>query len=282
MNVELAKHAGFCFGVNKAVEIVNEEIKKNKDQPIYTYGPIIHNEQVVRELESKGVKAVGDDDIGKVPPGVMILRSHGVSRDTEERIKAAGFTIVDATCPFVKRIHRTVDEKSKEGHVIIVGDPAHPEVKGIMGWCNEEPYIISEPADADRIPYKKDEPITIVSQTTYNYNKFQEIVDYIDKRGYYINVVNTICNATEERQEAAAELAERAGCMIVIGGANSSNSHKLYEICRERCEHTYFIQTLDDLHLEMPKSVSLVGITAGASTPNKIIEEVQNYVRNEF
>ncbi|MCR5399257.1 MAG: 4-hydroxy-3-methylbut-2-enyl diphosphate reductase, partial [Lachnospiraceae bacterium] len=120
------------------------------------------------------------------------------------------------------------------------------------------------------------------SQTTFNYNKFQEIVDYIEKKGYYINVVNTICNATEERQKAAEELAARADCMIVIGGAHSSNSRKLYDICRERCECTHFIQTLDDLHLELPKSVRLVGITAGASTPNNIIEEVQNYVRNEF
>ena len=189
---------------------------------------------------------------------------------------------MDATCPFVKRIHRTVDEKSKDGHVIIVGDPVHPEVIGITGWCNEKPYIVKELKDADGIPFEKGEPVTIVSQTTFNHNKFQEIVDYIEKRGYYINVVNTICNATEERQEAAAKLADRADCMIVIGGAHSSNSHKLFEICKEKCERTYFIQTLDDLHLELPKSVSLVGITAGASTPNKIIEEVQKHVRNEF
>ncbi len=282
MQTELAEHAGFCFGVDKAVEIVHEEIKKNKDVPIYTYGPIIHNEQVVADLESKGVRALEDDDITKVPPGVMILRSHGVSRQTEDKLRAAGFTIVDATCPFVKRIHRTVDKESVTGHVIIVGDPDHPEVTGITGWCNEQPYIISSLSDADKIPYPKDERITIVAQTTFNYNKFQEIVDYIDKKGYYINVVNTICNATEERQGAAARLAERADCMIVIGGAHSSNSRKLYEICKERCDATYFIQTLDDLHLELPKSVRLVGITAGASTPNKIIEEVQNYVRNEF
>lgn len=282
MNVELAEHAGFCFGVDKAVSIVQEEINKNPDKPIYTYGPIIHNEQVVADLEAQGVKAIEDDDIDKVTPGVMILRSHGVTRATEERLRAAGFSIVDATCPFVKRIHRTVDEKSKDGHVIIVGDPVHPEVIGITGWCNEKPYIVKELKDADGIPFEKGEPVTIVSQTTFNHNKFQEIVDYIEKRGYYINVVNTICNATEERQEAAAKLADRADCMIVIGGAHSSNSHKLFEICKEKCERTYFIQTLDDLHLELPKSVSLVGITAGASTPNKIIEEVQKHVRNEF
>ncbi len=282
MKVELAEHAGFCFGVDKAVSIVHEEIKKKGDKPIYTYGPIIHNEQVVAELAAQGVRAVEDDEIGSIEPGVMILRSHGVSREKEEELAAAGFTIVDATCPFVKRIHKVVEKESVSGHVIIVGDPGHPEVAGIKGWCREEPYVIRDIKDADAIPYPKDERITIVAQTTYNYKKFQEIVDYIDKKEYYINVVNTICNATEERQEAARKLAECADCMIVIGGANSSNSRKLYEICRERCELTYFIQTLDDLHLELPKSVRLVGITAGASTPNKIIEEVQKHVRNEF
>ena len=283
MQVELAKSAGFCFGVSKAVDIVKAEIIKKPDKPIYTYGPIIHNEQVVAELEADGVKALEKDEIDKAVPGIMIIRSHGVSRATEEELVAAGFTVVDATCPFVKRIHRTVQNNSEQGDkIIIVGDAAHPEVQGIMGWCMNDPYIIGDIKDADNIPYAKEDRITIVSQTTFNYNKFQEIVDYIGKKGYYINVVNTICNATEERQEAAARLADRADCMIVIGGAHSSNSHKLYEICKGRCDATYFIQTLDDLHLELPSSASLVGITAGASTPNKIIEEVQNYVRNEF
>ena len=283
MQVELAKSAGFCFGVSKAVDIVKAEIIKKPDKPIYTYGPIIHNEQVVAELEADGVKALEKDEIDKAVPGIMIIRSHGVSRATEEELVAAGFTVVDATCPFVKRIHRTVQNNSEQGDkIIIVGDAEHPEVQGIMGWCMNDPYIIGDIKDADSIPYAKEDRITIVSQTTFNYNKFQEIVDYIGKKGYYINVVNTICNATEERQEAAARLADRVDCMIVIGGAHSSNSHKLYEICKGRCDTTYFIQTLDDLHLELPSSASLVGITAGASTPNKIIEEVQNYVRNEF
>ena len=283
MQVELAKSAGFCFGVSKAVDIVKAEIIKKPDKPIYTYGPIIHNEQVVAELEADGVKALEKDEIDKAVPGIMIIRSHGVSRATEEELVAAGFTVVDATCPFVKRIHRTVQNNSEQGDkIIIVGDAAHPEVQGIMGWCMNDPYIIGDIKDADNIPYAKEDRITIVSQTTFNYNKFQEIVDYIGKKGYYINVVNTICNATEERQEAAARLADRADCMIVIGGAHSSNSHKLYEICKGRCDTTYFIQTLDDLHLELPSSASLVGITAGASTPNKIIEEVQKHVRNEF
>ncbi len=283
MEVRLAEHAGFCFGVNRAVDLVYEQIGQNKDTPIYTYGPIIHNEEVVSELERKGVKALSEDEIHKVPKGIMIIRSHGVSREVQRKLEAADFAIVDATCPFVKKIHRIVDKASKENKpVIIVGSADHPEVQGIIGWCNNTPLVINSIDDIDKIPYEKDEEICLVSQTTFNSKKFQEIVDNIAKKGYYINVVNTICNATEERQQSARELASVAECMIVIGGTHSSNSRKLYEICKTECENTHFIQTLEDLHLELPKSVSLVGITAGASTPNNIIEEVQNYVRNEF
>ncbi len=290
MKVELAKSAGFCFGVNRAMELVEKQIALGKSEPIYTYGPLIHNEEVVASLEKKGVHVCESNAEDKCPivnenggRGTMILRSHGVSANTEKHLKNLGFDIVDATCPFVKRIHKTVNEESKAGkHIIIVGNAKHPEVEGIIGWCNEPPFVIENIDEADQIPYAKDEKVCIVSQTTFNSKKFKEIVDYITKKGYDINVVNTICNATEERQQAAGELAEAADCMIVIGGTHSSNSRKLYEICAQRCENTHFIQTLDDLHLELPKSVRLVGITAGASTPNNIIEEVQNYVRNEF
>ncbi len=287
MEVRLADYAGFCFGVNRAMETVNEQIEQNDGKKIFTYGPLIHNEEVVKELALRGVSVYEPQEEVKNEEGnkdcVMILRSHGVSRDVENSLKEGGFCIVDATCPFVKRIHRTVDEMSAEGkHIIIVGNRIHPEVEGIIGWCNEPPYVIEDMDEVNEIPFPKDEEICIVCQTTFNSNKFKEIVDNISKKGYYINVVNTICNATAERQQAAAKLADAADCMIVIGGSNSSNSRKLYDICAQRCEDTHFIQTLDDLHLELPKSVRLVGITAGASTPNNIIEEVQNYVRNEF
>ena len=283
MEVKLAKHAGFCFGVKRAVDIVNEQIEKNPGKRIFTYGPIIHNEEVVAEFERKGVFAAPDDSSNLPDGDIMIIRSHGVSRETQEIIEANGFDVVDATCPFVKKIHNTVNKASAEGKsVIIVGSVTHPEVQGIIGWCNNDPCVIENVEDIDTIPFDKDKEICIVSQTTFNSKKFQEIVDNIEKKGYYINVVNTICNATEERQQAAGELAGEADCMVVIGGMHSSNSHKLYEICKMECADTHFIQTLDDLHLDLPKSVRLVGITAGASTPNNIIEEVQNYVRNEF
>ncbi len=283
MNVEVAAHAGFCFGVDNAINLVLKTVDEVHDKPIYTCGPIIHNEQVVEELKAKGVQPLDIKNMDGMPKGVMILRSHGVGRRTEEDIAAAGFEVVDATCPFVKRIHRIVEKESASGHrVLIIGDRDHPEVKGIMGWCKETPTVVGSIEEFESCSLDKEGEICVVSQTTFNYKKFKEIVDYIDEKGYYITVVNTICNATDERQKAAADLASRADCMIVIGGAHSSNSRKLYEICTERCASTHFIQTLDDLHLELPETVRLVGITAGASTPNNIIEEVQNYVRNEF
>ena len=165
---------------------------------------------------------------------------------------------------------------------MIIGDPDHPEVQGICGWCQGPYTVIRNAEDAEKFNISPEKEVCVVSQTTFNYNKFQELVEIFEKKGYNDSVVNTICNATEERQRSAKTIAADADVMIVIGGKHSSNSRKLYEICQRECEHTYFIQTLDDLHLDLPKAVRLVGITAGASTPNKLIEEVQNYVRINF
>ena len=190
---------------------------------------------------------------------------------------------MDATCPFVKRIHKVVEKESALGkQIVIVGSAVHPEVMGIMGWSESPAIVIETEEEAEKIDLPTDREICVVSQTTFNYIKFHKIVEKLTKRGYNISVVNTICNATEERQTEAREIAREADVMIVIGGKHSSNTRKLYEICAKECEHTYFIQTLADLKLELPKSVGLVGITAGASTPNNIIEEVQNYVRINF
>ena len=284
MEVRLAKSAGFCFGVNKAMEKVYEQIEKSEGKKIYTYGPIIHNEEVVKELASKGVEVIDSlKELQDKEKGVLIIRSHGVAKEVCEKMEEVGFTVVDATCPFVKRIHNIVQKESALGKkIIIVGNPGHPEVEGIKGWCAGKAYIIETTHEAQDFTASEDEKICIVSQTTFNYNKFKDIVEIFEKRGYDINVVNTICNATQERQTEAREIAAVADAMIVIGGTHSSNSKKLYEICKGECNNTHFIQTLDDLHLELPKSVRMVGITAGASTPNNIIEEVQNYVRLNF
>ena len=282
MEVRLAKSAGFCFGVKRAVDKVYEQIATGKK--IYTYGPIIHNEEVVKDLEQKGVQVIPDKEaLQKLKEGTVIIRSHGVAKEIYDILEENGLECVDATCPFVKRIHNIVSKESAAGkHIIIVGNAGHPEVEGIMGWCVGPLNVLETIEEAENLTLPGGTDICIVSQTTFNYNKFQHIVEIFQKKGYNDSVVNTICNATEERQTEAREIASQADVMIVIGGKHSSNTRKLYEICSSECDNTYFIQTLDDLHLELPKSVGLVGITAGASTPNKLIEEVQNYVRINF
>ena len=289
MEVILAEHAGFCFGVRRAVDTVYEQIadREKEGKPICTFGPIIHNEEVVKDLENRGVRALsGIEEAREVASdrrGTVIIRSHGVERAVCEELRKLGFQVVDATCPFVKRIHNIVEKESEAGKsIVIVGNAGHPEVEGIRGWSGARTYIIESPETAENFTCKEGEALCVVSQTTFNYKKFQDVVEIFEKKGYNASVVNTVCNATEVRQAEARELAARVDVMIVIGGNHSSNTRKLYEICRQECEMTYYIQTLDDLHLRLPESVRLVGITAGASTPNNIIEEVQNYVRINF
>ena len=283
MEVVLAKSSGFCFGVKRAVDKVYEQTK-TEGKKIYTYGPIIHNEEVVKDLEEKGVVVINDkDELANTHEGCVVIRSHGVSKDIYELIEQNHLECVDATCPFVKRIHNIVEKESANGRkIIIIGNDGHPEVEGIKGWSKTPACVIESKDEAEKFTTDKDEKICIVSQTTFNYKKFKDLVEIFEKKGYDIIVANTICNATEERQREALELAAKADVMIVIGGTHSSNTRKLYELCKSECEHTYYIQTLADLQLELPNSVELVGITAGASTPNKIIEEVQNYVRINF
>jgi 4-hydroxy-3-methylbut-2-enyl diphosphate reductase len=285
MKITLAKTAGFCFGVKRAVNVVYEEIEKG-NAPIYTYGPIIHNEEVVKEFEEKGVTVISSlEELAKHPAGTIIIRSHGISRAEQKAIEKAGFVIVDATCPFVLKIHRLVEEYSGKGYsIVIFGNENHPEVQGIRGWVQENVpvTIIGSREEADKFRLKEGEKACIVSQTTFNYKKFQELVEIISKRGYNISVLNTICNATEERQKEALEIARQSEAMIVIGDKMSSNTQKLFEICNNQCENTYYIQTSRDLDYQLLKNVNNVGITAGASTPNKIIEEVSKNVRNEL
>ena len=284
MNVKLAKSAGFCFGVKRAVNMVYDRIGQT-DMPIYTYGPIIHNEEVVKDMESKGVHVVEDlSALAILPKGIIIIRSHGISKSEYDQMQEAGFEIVDATCPFVLKIHRLVREYSMKGHyIIIVGNENHPEVQGIRGWVEESGVsIIATKEDADNFALPDAVPVTIVSQTTFNYNKFQELVEIITKKGYDIIVLDTICNATEERQAEARMIAGRSEAMIVIGDKHSSNTQKLYEISKKECANTYYIQTSKDMDYRQIQSINNVGITAGASTPNYIIEEVSKNVRNEL
>ena len=289
MEVKVAKTAGFCFGVQRAVDKVYELIGSCPDK-LFTLGPIIHNEEVVNDLEKKGVRVASEDDLRTLPEGsTVVIRSHGVGKEVYDHLEECGLSYVDVTCPFVLKIHRIVEKESKAGaHIVIIGDPEHPEVVGICGWCMGPYTVIRTEQDAlDFVP-PAGKNICIVSQTTFNYNKFKDLVEILSKKRYdntvlnILNILNTICNATEERQKEAKSIAGEVDTMLVVGGRHSSNTQKLFEICKKECENTYYIQTPVDLDSDMFQCSSYVGITAGASTPKKIIEEVQEHVRIKF
>lgn len=274
MEIKLAKTAGFCFGVKRAVDTVYQELKLNS-LPVYTYGPIIHNDEVVKELERLGVKSINSvTELNQIKSGTIIIRSHGIPRKLMEQMEQNGLRIVDATCPFVKKIHKFVSHPEENRQVIIIGDKTHPEVEGIIGWAKTPAIVIKDSDDIEKIGIIAHKKLLVVAQTTFNYKKFQELVEILREKGYDILVLNTICNATKERQSEAIELAKCSDAMIVIGGMQSSNTKKLYELSKAECANTYYIQTLSDLDLKNFKSFRRVGITAGASTPNNIIKEV--------
>ena len=279
MKVTLAKSAGFCFGVKRAVEMVYKEAETGKK--VYTLGPIIHNEQVVQDLEQKGVRVIDTpEELSEAEDATVIIRSHGISADVYHQLEDKKVRIVDATCPFVSKIYRIVEEESAAGRtVVIVGNGQHPEVKGIRGWSGEDTYVVGSAEEAKNLNILA-QKISIVSQTTFNLKKFKEIVEIFEKKGYDIKCLNTICNATEVRQTEARQIASQVDAMIVIGGKNSSNTQKLFEICKEECSNTYYIQNAEDMDFTAIRGMRRIGITAGASTPKNIIEEVQTRCQN--
>ncbi len=287
MQIKVAESAGFCFGVQHAIDNVYEELDKGRK--VYTYGPIMHNENVVAELEQKGVKVIDScRELEDINDGSVIIRSHGVTKSEYEIMNSIAANegkqvrIIDSTCAFVKKIHRIVGEYSSNGYdIIIIGDPQHPEVKGICGWCQSRYFVLNSEEDARLFDENREKRYCLVSQTTYNFKKFEVLVEILKNIGYNINVANTICNATERRQRETLELAKSCDAMIVIGSRNSSNTRKLYDISVGECSNSYYIQTHVDLDLSLFKSFRCVGITAGASTPKTIIKEVQEVMSEE-
>ncbi|TCK97996.1 4-hydroxy-3-methylbut-2-enyl diphosphate reductase [Natranaerovirga hydrolytica] len=273
MEIVMAKTAGFCFGVDKAVKIAYENAKHKN---VYTYGPIIHNTQLVDDLSKNGVEVINSlEDIHTIIDGKLIVRSHGVSKDVFINANDKFKEVIDATCPFVKRIHKIVEEYSEKGYIIIViGNETHPEIEGIIGWTNTKTYIINSKEEALQLELNNNQPVCVVSQTTFNATKFEEMVEIIKKKVYDVIVFNTICSATHNRQNEALQIAKKVKKMIIIGGKHSSNTQKLYEICKSECKKTYHIETINDIDLSEFKADDVIGITAGASTPNNIIEEV--------
>lgn len=276
MEITVAKSAGFCFGVQRAVDSVYKELEENSGK-IYTFGPIIHNEQVVEDLNKKGIEVIDTvEQLKEIKEGTVVIRSHGVAKEIYDILEQQKLKMVDATCPFVKKIHNIVLDESNNGKtIIIIGNDNHPEVEGIKGWVNGEVIVINKEEQIEKLSLPEQTKACIVSQTTFNHNKFKYLVEIIRKKGYDITVVNTICNATHVRQVETQKISSKVDGMIVIGGKNSSNTQKLYDICRNECENTFYVQTVKDLNLHELKSLKSIGITAGASTPKNIIEEVR-------
>ena len=216
------------------------------------------------------------EQLKKIKEGTVVIRSHGVAKEIYDILEQQKLKMVDATCPFVKKIHNIVLDESNNGKtIIIIGNDNHPEVEGIKGWVNGEVIVINKEEQIEKLSLPEQTKECIVSQTTFNHNKFKYLVEIIRKKGYDITVVNTICNATHVRQVEAQKISSKVDGMIVIGGKNSSNTQKLYDICRNECENTFYVQTVKDLNLHELKSLKSIGITAGASTPKNIIEEVR-------
>ena len=275
MNVTVAKSAGFCFGVSRAVELV--EHSAGQGGKTLTLGPIIHNRHVVERFEKMGVRVIEQPE-GASAGDTVIIRSHGVSRDVYKRLEAQGATIIDATCPFVKRIHKIVSQAEQEGKLpIIIGTPTHPEVEGIAGWCTRCKVF----ADAESLEnwvreeaIPTDLPVCMVSQTTSTEFLWKKCVQFAKKQFTYLQTFDTICRATECRQREASELSQRCGAMVVVGDLKSSNTGRLAMICREHCDKVFLVDNASELNLDVFRGVSDVGITAGASTPAWIIKEV--------
>lgn len=271
----VAESAGFCFGVNRAINILYKLIEEKK--PACTLGPIIHNMQMVNELREKGVRTI--DKISEAKENeTIVIRSHGVPQSIVDEINERHLDYIDATCPFVSKIHKIVSETDDDSIVIIAGDKNHPEVQGIMGHCKSKCYTFKNQEELQElfsiIPQKNYKTIKIVAQTTFDLKEWEKSLKSLKNVYTNTKIFDTICNATSIRQREAANISKSVDLMFVIGDKHSSNSFKLYSICSSNCENTFFIETADELPLEMVKKADSIGVTAGASTPARIIKEV--------
>ena len=268
-----AKHAGFCFGVRSAIDKTEETLNSEeyKGKKVYTFGPLIHNKGVTDELEEKGARILKDLS-GTEPGDVVIIRSHGEGEAFYREAEDRKLEVIDATCPFVLKIHRLVRQARDEGYrVVVVGDRDHPEVQGINGWCDNQAIIINSPEEAESL---EEDHLFIVAQTTIRLELLEEILSIFERKNRDFKVNNTICHATRERQESCRETAEICDAMIIVGSRDSSNTRKLMEIAEKTCENCYFVENIEDLPLKDLLKYNKIGLAAGASTPERIIKEV--------
>lgn len=276
MKIVIARKAGFCYGVRRAVEIARKERESAGEKPVYTLGPLVHNPRVVGELEQDDVKSIGDPADYK--PGRLIIRAHGVPPVVRDNAAELGHEIVDATCTLVKKIHDIVRKLDQEGYpVAVIGHAMHPEVTGIVGHARGECVILESPEDVEKIPFR--DRLGVVVQTTFLYPAFLEIAAALPGKARELRIFNTICHATMERQESALELAKMADAMVVIGGKNSSNTQRLLEICLEVNPNSHHVESPGEIDPSWFRNGEITGVTAGASTPDNGIEDVINKIR---
>lgn len=278
MKVRIAENAGFCFGVKRAMSMAWDELENKDNNDVYSLGPLIHNKQAVDKYKEKGL--MEKDSLDKIPSdSKLIIRSHGVPENIYTESKSKNMNIIDTTCPFVKKIHDIVKEFYNKGYcIIIVGNATHPEIIGINGWCNNEAIVINREEEIDNIVFKFNDKYCVVSQTTANLENFDKIVGKLKNKTDNLIVKNTICFATKERQLSAMDLAKEVDCMIVIGGKHSSNTQKLVNICKDVVP-TFSIETREELEKNKLEEFKVAGVTAGASTPDWIIDEVIEYLK---
>lgn len=273
MKVMIAETAGFCFGVKRAVDLA---FSNANEANTFTYGPIIHNEVVTQALEQKGVYAIDEmegHDIKK-----LIIRSHGVSPEVYDRSKERGIEVLDATCPYVRKIHRYVRDYDAKGYYIIVaGNAAHPEIQGINGWAHGKCFIVKDADELSQMALPEGK-FLLVAQTTYKKEVVDQMRAYLDTQHIEYEYINTICNATKERQEEAVLLSQKVDCMLVLGSPKSANTKKLFEICAANNKRSYCVQGAQEITADMFNGCETIGITAGASTPQIVIDGVLDFI----
>lgn len=268
IDIEVARYAGVCYGVERALGMA-EKAAGEARKPVNTLGPLIHNPLVVNDLERIGVGTASN--VSEVEEGTLIIRAHGVVPSVVEDARARGLDVLDATCPYVKKVHNAAERLVREGYqLIVVGESGHPEVEGIMGHAGDDAHVVSVPGDLDAIDLSR--KVGVVVQTTQTPGALADVVAELSKRTMDLRVINTICSATQERQDSAAELARRVDAMIVVGGKNSGNTRRLAEICTAACPKTHHIEDASEIEAAWFVGVSHIGVTAGASTPASHIE----------
>lgn len=269
--IRRAENSGFCFGVRRAIQQTEQQLAESNGKTIYTCGPLIHNRLVTDDLEARGAKIIHSLD--EVSAGdTVIVRSHGEPERFFDEAKERGIQVINATCPFVSKIHALVKNARDEGYrVVIVGDRNHPEVRGIFGWCSEDAIIVANAQEADEIA---DDNLFLVCQTTIKKETLDGVAEVLQKKGKTLTIRNTICSATANRQNSCVKLAQESDAMVIIGGKESSNTRKLWEISKKLCEQSFFVEKIEDLPLHKLEKCNKIGIAAGASTPECVIEEV--------